>query len=295
MNDTNAVNPEVEEFTQEEVNDSIFGSDSDQFFADLDQEVNGSMLEPEQATETEQVTQAPTFDNIEEVQGNPDPQETNNVDYEKRYKDSSREAQKLKAKLDEVEPFIPILNRLNEDQDMVEVVKDYLVNGKKDTSMQLPEDFDFDLQDAIANPNSDSAKYFNGLMDQAVTSKVNNIMGQERQRAEAQKSKEKLESDASDFKQKTGISDDNFDDLMAWAKEHKMTYEDLYLLKNKDKVSQNVSNATREDMLNQMQAVRDIPSSNANVNSPSAPKADPNRDVINALKALDQESDNRLG
>ena len=139
MNDTNAVIPEVEEFTQEEVNDSIFGSDSDQFFADLDQEVNGSMLEPEQATETEQVTQAPTFDNIEEVQGNPDPQETNNVDYEKRDKDSSREAQKLKSQLSEVEPFMPILNRLSEDEDMVEVVKDYLVNGKKEPTRTVRE------------------------------------------------------------------------------------------------------------------------------------------------------------
>jgi hypothetical protein len=292
MNDANAVNPEVEEFTQEEVNDSIFGSDSDQFFADLDREVNGSIIEPEQATETQQETQAPTFDNIEKVQGNPDPQETNNVNYEKRYQDSSREAQKLKAKLDEVEPFIPILNRLNEDQDMVEVVKDYLVNGKKSSEMQMPEDFDFDLQDAIANPTSESAKYFNSLMDQAVSSKVNNIMGQERQRAEAQKTKEKLDEDALNFKQKSGISEDNFEELMEWSKEHKLSYDDLYLLKNRDKVSQNVSNATREDMLNQMRTVRNIPSSNANVNSQSAPKEDTNRDVLNALKGLDQDSEN---
>jgi len=292
MNDTNAVNPEAEEFTQEEVNESIFGSDSDQFFADLDREVNGSIIEPEQATETQQETQAPTFDNIEKVQGNPDPQETNNVNYEKRYQDSSREAQKLKAKLDEVEPFIPILNRLNEDQDMVEVVKDYLVNGKKSSEMQMPEDFDFDLQDAIANPTSESAKYFNSLMDQAVSSKVNNIMGQERQRAEAQKTKEKLDEDALNFKQKSGISEDNFEELMEWSKEHKLSYDDLYLLKNRDKVSQNVSNATREDMLNQMRTVRNIPSSNANVNSQSAPKEDTNRDVLNALKGLDQDSEN---
>ena len=295
MNDANAVNPEVEEFTQEEVNQSIFGSDSDQFFADLDREVNGSIIEPEQATETEQATQAPTFDNIEEVQGNPDPQETNNVDYEKRYKDSSREAQKLKSQLDEVEPFMPILNRLNEDQDLVEVVKDYLVNGKQEPDMKLPEDFEFDLQSAIGDPNSDSAKYFNSLMDKAVSSKVNNIMGQERQRAEAQKSQEKLAKDAEVFKEKTGISDNDFDDLIEWANKHKMSYEDLYYMKNRDKIGQNVSNATREDMLNQMQAVRDIPSSNANVNSAPAPKKDSNREVLDALKGLDQESDNLFG
>ena len=36
----------------------------------------------------------------------------------------------MKAKLDEIEPFMPILNRLNEDEGLVETVKDYLVNGK---------------------------------------------------------------------------------------------------------------------------------------------------------------------
>tara|TARA_R100000152_G_C6719291_1_gene145534 strand:- start:48 stop:917 length:870 start_codon:yes stop_codon:yes gene_type:complete len=289
MNDTNAVNPEVEEFTQEEVNDSIFGSDSDQFFADLDREVNGSMLEPEQAIETEEVTQAP-----QEV-GNPDSQETNNVDYEKRYKDSSREAQKLKSQLSEIEPFMPILNRLSEDEDMVEVVKDYLVNGKKEPAMELPEDFEFDLQDAIGNQNSDSAKYFNSLMDKAVSSKVNSILGQERQRTEAQKQQEKLENDALEFKQKTKMTDESFDELVNWAKEHKLSYDDLYYIKNRDRVQQNVSNATREDMLNQMQAVRNIPSSNANVNSQSAPKKDTNRSVLDALKGLDQGSDNLFG
>jgi hypothetical protein len=289
MNDTNAVNPEVEEFTQEEVNDSIFGSDSDQFFADLDREVNGSMLEPEQAIETEEVTQAP-----QEV-GNPDSQETNNVDYEKRYKDSSREAQKLKSQLSEVEPFMPILNRLSEDEDMVEVVKDYLVNGKKEPTMELPEDFEFDLQDAIGNQKSDSAKYFNSLMDKAVSSKVSSILGQERQRTEAQKQQEKLENDAQEFKQKTKMTDESFDELVDWAKEHKLSYDDLYYIKNRDRVQQNVSNATREDMLNQMQAVRDIPSSNANVNSQSAPKKDTNRSVLDALKGLDQGSDNLFG
>ena len=46
MNEDNSVNPETEEFTQDDVNSAIFGSDSDQFFADLDQEVNGSVFDP---------------------------------------------------------------------------------------------------------------------------------------------------------------------------------------------------------------------------------------------------------
>jgi len=291
MNDNNSVNPETEEFTQEEVDSTIFGSDSDQFFADLDQEVNGSVMDPTDDAETQEVTQAP----VVEQQGNPDPLETERVNYEKRYKDSSREAQKLKSQLDEVEPFMPILNKLNEDEQLVEVVKDYLVNGKSAPKMEIPEDFEFDLQDAIGNQNSDSAKYFNGLMDKAVTSKVNNILGQERQRTEAEKQNQLLEKDANSFKEKTGLSDEGFDDLMSWANEHKMSYEDLYFMKNRDKVSQNVSNATRKDMMNQMQAVRNIPTSGADVNSAPAPKKDTNRNVLDALKGLDGGVDNIFG
>ena len=287
MNDANTVNPETEEFSQDDMNESIFGSDSSEFFADLDREVNGSMLDPVTGTETEEVTQAPAP--IIEA-SNPDSQETN-VNYEKRYKDSSREAQKLKGELDAVKPFMPILERMNEDEDLVEVVKDYLVNGKQTPELKMPEDLNFDLEEAIGNPGSESAKYFNALMDKQVSSKVNNIMGQERQRTEAQKSKDQLESDANEFKQRTGISDDDFEDMMSWANEHKMSYEDLYFMKNRGKVEQNVSNATREDMLKQMQAVREIPTSQANVNSAPVPKADTNRQVLDALKGLDKEAD----
>ena len=62
MNDNNSVNPETEEFTQEEVDSTIFGSDSDQFFADLDQEVNGSVIDPTDDAETQEVTQAPVVE-----------------------------------------------------------------------------------------------------------------------------------------------------------------------------------------------------------------------------------------
>ena len=124
---------------------------------------------------------------------------------------------------------------------------------------------------------------------------MNNIIGKERQKTEAEKQKQLLEKDAEAFKAKTGLSDDGFNDLMSWANEHKMSYEDLYFMKNRDKVSQNVSNSTRKDMMNQMQAVRSIPTSGADVNSAPAPKKDTNRSVLDALKELDSGVDNIFG
>ena len=290
METDSMANPEVEENTvpQEAVTDSIFGS-TDDFFADLDREVNGAILDnPEPQPVEESVTQAPV-----ETQGNPDSEETT-VNYEKRYQDSSREAQKMKAELDEVKPFMPLLQRMNEDEGLVETVKDYLVNGKPSTQLELPEDFDFDIQDAISNPTSDSAKYFNSLMDNAVTQKVNTIMGAEKEKTQQQQAQQQQAKDAEEFKQRMKVNDEQFSEMMDWANNHNMTYDDLHYLKNRDKISANVSNATRKDMLNQMQSVREIPTSQSNVNSVEV-QEDPNKSVLDAIKNLDGGTDNLFG
>ena len=290
METDSMANPEVEENTvpQEAVTDSIFGS-TDDFFADLDREVNGAILDdPEPQPVAESVTQAPV-----ETQGNPDSEETT-VNYEKRYQDSSREAQKMKAELDEVKPFMPLLQRMNEDEGLVETVKDYLVNGKPSTQLELPEDFDFDIQDAISNPTSDSAKYFNSLMDNAVTQKVNTIMGAEKEKTQQQQAQQQQAKDAEEFKQRMKVNDEQFSEMMDWANNHNMTYDDLHYLKNRDKISANVSNATRKDMLNQMQSVREIPTSQSNVNSVEVSE-DPNKSVLDAIKNLDGGTDNLFG
>ena len=290
METDSMANPEVEENTvpQEAVTDSIFGS-TDDFFADLDREVNGAILDnPEPQPVEKSVTQAPV-----ETQGNPDSEETT-VNYEKRYQDSSREAQKMKAELDEVRPFMPLLQRMNEDEGLVETVKDYLVNGRPSTQLELPEDFDFDIQDAISNPTSDSAKYFNSLMDNAVTQKVNTIMGAEKEKTQQQQAQQQQAKDAEEFKQRMKVNDEQFSEMMDWANNHNMTYDDLHYLKNRDKISANVSNATRKDMLNQMQSVREIPTSQSNVNSVEV-QEDPNKSVLDAIKNLDGGTDNLFG
>ena len=286
-------NPQIDEDTvpEEAVEESIFGSDDNQFFADLDQEVNGIIQDDDYVEDVselpqveESVTQAP-------VQGNPD-SEQQYVDYEKRYKDSSREAQKMKARLDEIEPFMPILSRMNEDEGLVETVKDYLVNGKKpQNGLQLPEDFEFDVNDAFQNPEGDSGKYFNSLINSTVEQRVNNILGEEKQKNQQQALQQKQAKDAEAFKERMNIADDQFDEMMDWANKHEMTYDDIYYMKNRDKISNNVSNATRQDMLQQMQNVRNIPTSSSSVNSVQT-KQDPNKKVLDAIKNLDSGTDN---
>jgi hypothetical protein len=157
--------------------------------------------------------------------------------------------------------------------------------------LQLPEDFEFDVNDAFTNPNGDSGKYFNSLVNNAVTQKVNNILGEEKQKTQQAQLQEKQIKDANEFKAKMNMNDDQFNDLVDWAKDHNITYDDIYYMKNRDKISSNVSNATRRDMLNQMQSVREIPTSQSNVNSVKV-NEDPNKSILDAIKALDGGTDN---
>lgn len=285
-------NPETESaiVPENEAQEAVFGS-SDDFFSALDNDVNSMIIDQDEAVEvatpdeqSEAVTQTQESDSTIET-----------TDWEKRYKDSSREAQKMKSKLDEVEPFIPILDTMKEDSGLVGVVKDYLQNGGKTENVKealsLPDDFEFDMDEAFSSPNSDSAKAFNHTIGNIVDQRVNQQLQAENQTRAADADAERRASEAQQFKKETGMADEEFDDMMDWANDHRINLEDIYYLKNKGQVASNVAKATKNDMLNQMKNVREIPKSTSSVNSVSQETTDPNKQVLDALKGLDQGVD----
>lgn len=271
--------------------DEVFGSDTTDFFESLDKDVNQLILEEDEISspqeQSEQATQKEeSSDSIEQ---------TETVDWEKRYKDSSREAQKLKGQLDEVEPMIPILDTMKSDPGLINVVKNYLANGGKQENLketlQLPEDFQFDMDEAISEPNGNSGRMFNAVISNIVESRVSNRLGElEQKRIEDDHNRQK-QSDAESFKKDRNMSNEDFDNMMSWANDHKITLEDIDYLKNRDKVASNVANSTKADMLSQMKSVRDIPQSVGSANSVSS-KPDPDEAVFKVLKNLDQGVDN---
>ena len=285
-------NPETESAVvpENDAQQAVFGS-SDDFFSALDNDVNSMIIDPDEKQEvatpdkqSETVTQTQVSDSTMET-----------TDWEKRYKDSSREAQKMKSKLDEVEPFIPILDTMKEDSGLVGVVKDYLQNGGKTENVKealnLPDDFEFDMDDAVANPQSDSGKMFNHTIGNIVDSRVNQQLQTENQTRAADADAERRAAEAQQFKKDSGMADDEFNDMMVWADDHRINLEDIYYLKNRGQVASNVAKATKDDMLNQMKNVREIPKSTSSVNSVSQETTDPNRQVLDALKGLDQGVD----
>ena len=285
-------NPETESaiVAENPAQEAVFGS-SDDFFTALDNDVNSMIIDPDQAVEvatpdeqSETVTQTQVSDSTMET-----------TDWEKRYKDSSREAQKMKAKLDEVEPFIPILDTMKSDPGLVNNVKDYLQNGGKTENVKealnLPDDFEFDMDEAVANPQSDSGKMFNHTIGGIVDQRVNQQLQTENQTRAQDADAERRAAEAQQFKKDSGMADEEFNDMMVWADDHRINLDDIYYLKNRGQVASNVAKATKDDMLNQMKNVREIPKSTSSVNSVSQETSDPNRQVLDALKGLDQGVD----
>jgi len=219
--------------------------------------------------------------------------------YKKRYQDSSREAVKLREQYKEIEPFVPVLDAMKNDSGLVEHVREYLVNGgstPKSVQEQfgLDEDFVFDANEAMTEPESDSAKVLNAQVDKVVENRVGQIVKHEKhrqQKANAAKIQNEMEDD---FRKKKGMTDDEFDSFKGRAQKHVLTLEDIDYLLNRDQANANVVQSTKNDMLTQMKNVRNIPPTASGANSQTE-ESDPNNALFDGLLGLDGELDNLFG
>jgi len=290
-------NPETVTIEEDQVTDQVFGS-SDNFFEALEENVNGIVTDDsteatQQAVGTEQVTQqeAVGSDNVEwDDDGNP---------YKKRYKDSSREAVKLREQYKEIEPFVPVLDAMKNDSGLVEHVREYLVNGGNtpksiQEELKLDEDFMFDANEAMTEPESDSAKVLTAQVDKVVQNRVGQIVNHEKHRAQKANAAKIQTEMEDDFRKKKGMTDDEFETFKGKAQKHVLTLEDIDYLLNRDQANANVVQSTKNDMLTQMKNVRHIPTSASGANS-QAEEADPSNALFDGLLGLDGELDNLFG
>jgi hypothetical protein len=245
-------------------------SESDDFFNTLDNNL-GTVEHPEQPTPApEQVTSQQVIPDEAGQQGN----ESVNVDtnWQKRYNDSSSEARRLKAENDELKPFKSVINFLKEDSGAVEMLQGYLKGGGQvpqnvQEELKLNEDFIFDMDEATKDPESDSGKLFNRMVEKKAQTIVNGTLQQERQRQAHTNQQEAKIQERQAFMQRKGYTEEQMRDLESRAKQKTMTYDDLDFLLNKEQVAHNVQRSAQNDMMNQMNAVRDIPTSIGGTNN----------------------------
>ena len=220
------------------VDESVFGSSSEDFFSALESDVNGVVQD--NAEDTSAVQNKATSNQSPKVEQKDKPvsQEVPELDtLKKRYSDSSREAQKLKAQLNELKPFVPVLDAMKKDSGLIEHVRDYFNSGGDASKnikqkLKLDEDFVFDPDEMVNKPDSDSAKVFNVMVDNIVKQRASQIMT-EQGKLEAQKdAKNHLQAQAADFQKRHKMSPEDFESFVSVAekrfREKGMTFDDVY-------------------------------------------------------------------
>ena len=197
---------------------------------------------------------------------------------------------------------MPVLEAMKNDPGLVQHVRNYLQNGGAEAEaktytdqLALGEDFVFDLQEAISDPNSDSGKlaqvYLGNIVNQRVGGMVQNAQKvTQEQQLIAQKAQQEAE-----FKKKHNMSDEDFIAFAEKAKERTLTLDDVNYLLNRDKANKNVAQSTKKDMLNQMKNVRNMPASASSANSVKTGNADESDALFDALAGLDGGVDNLFG
>ena len=271
---------------------------SSDFFDQLDNEVNGGIIDTEvtqsQTSGSEQVT------HTQQDVGSKNVEQSSNdsTDWKKRYEDSSREAVRLSDQYKSVEPFVPVLEAMKNDSGLVDHVRDYLKNGGQPAKsvqeqLGLDEDFVFDANE-ITDPDSDSSKVMNAHVDKLVQGRVGQMLQAEKQRAQQVQQSRLRQTEEQDFRQKNKMSDTEFETFKAKAQEHIMTLDDVNYLLNRNQNNANVANSTKTEMLNQMKNVRNMPTSASGANNQDPGRSESD-EVFDAIKGLDDGVDNLFG
>ena len=236
------------------VQDAVMGMTSDNFFEELDNQVNGGILDRPSQTTSEQSRNTQTSPNAE-VQNEVPNNELDTL--QKRYSDSSREAKRLNGKLAEIEPYMPILDAMREDPNLISHVRSYFEGGGQtpqsmNEKLNLDEDFVFDPDEAFSQPDSDSAKVLGATIDGVVQRRLSNVL-------QTQKTENAKMAKEAQFKQKMEMSDDEWKNFTEFAKSKSLELEDIYYLMNRKNRDEQIADSTRQEIHNKMREVQQQP------------------------------------
>ena len=274
-------------------------SGSSEFFDQLENEVNGGIIDDTEVTQS-QTSGSEQVTHVQQDAGSENVTQSSNdsTDWKKRYEDSSREAVRLSDQYKQVEPFVPVLEAMKNDSGLVDHVRDYLKNGGQPAKsvqeqLGLDEDFVFDAND-LTDQDSDSAKLMNAHVDTMVQQRVGQMLNVEKQRAQKIQQTQTRASEEQEFMKRHKMSETDFTTFKEKAQEHVMTLDDVNYLLNRNQNNANVANSTKNEMLNQMKNVRNMPTSASGANSQGADRSESD-EVFDLIKDLDGGVDNLFG
>ena len=266
--------------------DTSDSMDSNDFFAELDNSVNGGIIDSEYSQSTSQDLGDNTPASPSGVQ-----QQSDDA-LQKRYSDSSREAKRLNGKLNELEPYMPILDAMREDPNLIQHVRNYFEGGGQapesmSQNMELPEDFQFDPDEAFSDPKSDSAKVFGATVDGIVQRRLNNELGKQ------QTENQRLARETA-FRQKTDMTDDEWSTFVDFAKNKSLELDDIYYLMKRKERESNIADNARQQVATQMKKTQEQPRSLATAGSATVETSKDDQ-VFDSILGIDQKLDNAFG
>ena len=260
--------------------------ESGDFFESLDTSVNSGIIDSEYSQSTSQDLGDNTPASPSGVQ------EQGEDALQKRYSDSSREAKRLNGKLTEIEPYMPILDAMREDPNLIQHVRNYFEGGGQAPesmaqNMELPEDFSFDPDDAFTDPKSDSAKVFGATVDGIVQRRLNNELGK-------QKTENQRLARETAFRQKVDMTDNEWSTFVEFAKNKSLELDDIYYLMKRKERESNIADNARQQVATQMKKVQEQPRSLATAGSATVETSQDDQ-VFDTLLGIDQKLDNAFG
>ena len=270
---------------------------SEGFFEALDTQVNGGIIEPqtsrEQTTSQELEDTGKQFLEEQRQKESPVEVEADDENLRKRYSDSSREAKRLSGRLNELEPYLPILDAMRDDPNLISHVRGYFEGGGEAPSsmkekLNLGEDFVFDPDEAMSNSNSDSARVLSATIDGVVQRRLNETMATQKQ--ENTRLAKEIE-----FKQKHNLDDAQWSKFLEFARNKTLELDDIFYLMNKGKREQTIARNANQEVTNQMKKVQQKPASLASAGSSPEQEKTHEDMVFDAILGAENKLEKALG
>ena len=187
---------------------------------------------------------------------------------------------------------MPVLDEMRKDPNLVTHVRDYFDGGGQAPKsmvekMNLGEDFIFDPDEAISNPESESAKVLNGTIEGVVQRRLSNELAK-------QKEEFTLERKVQDFRSKHEMNDSEWNEFKSFADNQSLSLDDIYYLKNRGKREDNIARTSSENAVRKVQETQQRPKSLATKGSTKVETSEEGQ-IFDAIMGIYKELENAFG
>lgn len=292
----------MEKLEQDNLEQEVTLEDSDpgNFFDDIEKQVNGSIIDDAIMDVVAEQAQPPAT-----LERDPEPQaeqtdiwESDENPYKKRHSDSSREGKRLASIVKENERYAELIDVMKNDPSAAQALLDHMAgkNQAQEASnprelFGLDEEFVFDMDDALDNPQSKSAS----VMNNWITTVANNIVENKVKEIEARQDETAKQADIRSkqeaFMKSRNMTQEQFDDWMGKVNETLsggMDYEHLDKIVSPGVATENIAANTKKQILEQMKNVGKYPNTISSANSVPADDMNPDDAVFDMVKGVGQ-------